>query len=123
MRLPSLVKLPKHKQFNYQPRHYDPVKEEFEERVKRIEDEVKAEKGEISFSDGYDSRISQAFRNNRRKSQPAFALSSALMLRLSIISLFVVGGYVWLEYGDRSFTFIGAMVAMFVLYIFMKFRR
>ena len=35
MGLPSLFKLPPHKQFNFKTRHYDAVKEEFEERVER----------------------------------------------------------------------------------------
>ena len=35
MGLPSLFKLPAHRKFDFKTRHYDAVKEEFEERVER----------------------------------------------------------------------------------------
>ena len=40
MKLPSLSKLPSHKRFDFEPRHYDPILEEIEEksdRAKRLE--------------------------------------------------------------------------------------
>jgi t-SNARE complex subunit (syntaxin) len=33
-------KLPKHRTFNYKPRYYDPIKDEVQERVKLIEQEM-----------------------------------------------------------------------------------
>lgn len=39
MKLPSLVKIPKYKRFEFRPRYYDPVKEELEERVEKIKRE------------------------------------------------------------------------------------
>ena len=36
MKVPSIVKIPKYKKFDFQPRYYDPVKEELQERVERI---------------------------------------------------------------------------------------
>ena len=40
MKLPSLFKTPKYRKFDYNPRYYDPVKEEVEERVQRIKREM-----------------------------------------------------------------------------------
>ena len=40
MALPSFFKLNKHKEFNYVPIFYDKEKEEFNERVRRIEQEM-----------------------------------------------------------------------------------
>jgi len=45
VKLPSLVRLPKHKRFEFQPRHYDPIKEELEERIEKIKREHKAATG------------------------------------------------------------------------------
>ena len=43
MRLPSLIRLPKHQRFNFPARHYDPVKEEIEERVSKIKHDMELE--------------------------------------------------------------------------------
>ena len=40
MAIGGFFKLPKHKQFGFKPRYYDADKEEFEQRVKRAEQEV-----------------------------------------------------------------------------------
>ena len=40
MGLPSFIKLPGHKRFEYTPRYWDPEKEEFEERVRQIKQEI-----------------------------------------------------------------------------------
>ena len=41
----SLFKTPNHKVYNYRPIYYDPVKEEFQERVARIHAEMAQEAG------------------------------------------------------------------------------
>ncbi|MFO7657606.1 MAG: hypothetical protein R6W78_11100 [Bacteroidales bacterium] len=45
----QFFKLDKHKEFNYTPLYYDKEKEEFNERVRRIEEEM----GITKSSDGY----------------------------------------------------------------------
>jgi hypothetical protein len=40
MGVPRFIKLPKHKTFNYSPRYWDPEKEEREERIRRIKQEM-----------------------------------------------------------------------------------
>ena len=41
MKFPSLIKLPKNKKFNVKPRHYDPIKDDIEQRVSKIKNEKK----------------------------------------------------------------------------------
>jgi len=41
MKFPSLVKLPKNKKFNVKPRHYDPIKDDIEQRISKIKNEKK----------------------------------------------------------------------------------
>jgi hypothetical protein len=40
MGLPRFIKLSGHKQFNYSPRHWDPEKEERDERIRQIKQEM-----------------------------------------------------------------------------------
>ena len=40
MGVPRFIKLPGHKRFEYTPRYWDPEKEEFEERVRQIKQEI-----------------------------------------------------------------------------------
>ena len=40
----TFFNVPKHRVFNYQPRYYDAEKEEFDERVRKVEDEIKQQK-------------------------------------------------------------------------------
>ena len=47
MKLPSLVKLPKHKRFEFRPRHYDPINEELQERVEKIKKDKKVKSSHI----------------------------------------------------------------------------
>ncbi|HLF35089.1 MAG TPA: hypothetical protein VI583_12675 [Cyclobacteriaceae bacterium] len=39
MKLPSLLRLPKNRQFNYRPRYYDPVKEELAAKERRFKEQ------------------------------------------------------------------------------------
>ena len=50
MKIPSIVRIPKYKRFDFQPRYYDPVKEELQERVDKIKREHEAKNNpNISF--------------------------------------------------------------------------
>ena len=40
MGIPRFFKTPGHKQFNYNPRYWDPEKEELEERIRQIKQEM-----------------------------------------------------------------------------------
>ena len=40
MGIPRFIKLPGHKRFEYSPRYWDPEKEEFDERVRQIQQEI-----------------------------------------------------------------------------------
>ena len=75
MKLPSLIKLPKIKQFNYVPRYYDPIKENIQERI------VKYKKDQ-SYDNPirYKASIFQAFQRSEKKN-----------VRASFLQLFFVG--------------------------------
>lgn len=109
MRLPSLIRLPRNKQFNIEPRHYDPVKEEIEERTSRIKHEMQGagdyQPGQISFS---------------KRGAPMPSTNILQMAIAAILSLLVVG---WLYWGnDIAYVFI-AGIPIYFFFRFRKFRR
>ena len=112
MRFPSLFRLPRHQQFRIEPRYYDPVKEEIQERTERIKQEMKGNPGEGVRS----SRI-----EFKRKAKTATMTS---MLQLSIaagLGLLVVG---WLQYGsDFFYYFLWLLVPGYLFYRLINIRR
>lgn len=92
--LPSLMKKTKYQRFHVVPRHYDPVREDIENRTSRI----KAELGiaEESVDLGYSSQISGSFRKNMKHSKGT-GMGQTMMLRLIIMIVLVMfaGGFVY----------------------------
>ncbi len=74
----SFFHLPKHREFNFQPRYYDPVKEEIQERIKKIKNE------KISETAGTRSQISEAFR--RRQTQNRASSVNQFILLVFLVS-------------------------------------
>jgi len=113
MKLPSLSKLARHKQFDYQPRYYDPIKEEVQARAERIRQNITQEKTGIYQADS--SKIREAFQQSRRKDKQTDMLQLMFVVAFSLlvwgyfefgnmILLPAVGlmtGYVWLRIRKR----------------------
>jgi hypothetical protein len=108
MKLPSLTSLPKNKRFNFEPRYYDPIKEEIEEKTSRIKQELG------DSSDMYRQHISNAFRR-RAKSEK----TSGLLQVIFVIS-FVVIFFGYIYYGSQIFYVFLVLIPM---YIWMKRRK
>jgi Flp pilus assembly protein TadB len=129
MKFPQLfTKIPKHKRFDYIPRHYDPQEEERKEREHRIRTELEREgaiekKGNLSGDDtditGYRERITGSFRVARRaglkQSDP-----SASLIRLAITLILTLGLLAYLQFGINALYGVAAVFIPFYLYL--KFR-
>lgn len=93
MAMRNFLKLPKHQQYHYRPRYWDPEKEEIRERLKQI-DELK-EQG----ADGMKARISSGFKrgyladNRLRKRQ----MMRSNMLLLAIVVFLLMVAYIFLN--------------------------
>ena len=80
MKIPSIVNIPKNKRFEFQPRYYDPVKEELHERIEKIKREHNAKNNaNISF----EQRKIKFERKNKKKK-----IELSLQLYLIIFMLF-----------------------------------
>lgn len=104
MKLPSIVKLGKYHRFNITPRHYDPIKEEIEERTsairRQLEEEGVLRPGQ-DFDPGYHSGHRSAIRGSfraRSKAKKGSLLDNSGILRLLIFVILLggLGGYLYL---------------------------
>lgn len=107
-KFPSLIRLPRNKQFDISPRYYDPVKEEIAERTKRIEMELKG-------------KTSEAFKPGKitfeRRTQ---SVPNTSFLQLAIaagLGLLLVG---WLFYGNQIL-YLGWLAVP--VYLYFRFRK
>lgn len=104
MKLPSIVKLGKYHRFSITPRHYDPIKEEIEQRTQAIRKELE-EEGLITkeqdfnpgYSSGHRSSIRGSFRSRSKiKKSSLFDNSGLLRLFIFVVLLGGLGGYLYL---------------------------
>lgn len=119
MKLPSLLRTPSHKRFNINPRYYDPIKEDIEQRTERIKRELKAkerikdstEEGAIS---AYHSRISGSFKRN---AQHQNIKSGAL--RFTLIIVLIGGTFGYLYYGNIAIYIV--LLGILLVYILKRY--
>lgn len=80
-------KLPKHRTFNFKPRYYDPIKEEVQERVRLIEQEVNADKDKDKYVPGSSIRggIKRQFQSSRKEVKKN--KTQRLLIRLVLIAI------------------------------------
>lgn len=109
MKLPSLIRLPNHTRFNINPRYYDPVKEELEERISRIQAELDREKG-LDQTDTTRSAIAGSFKAKSKISAPTSASSRQLIIALILI----VTVFGWLYYGNAIFYIVTLAFPVFI---------
>ncbi len=109
MKFPSLSRIPKYKRFNFEPRYYDPVKEDIQNRTERIKGELK-----INSSQSHHEQLKAAFRIRAKRDKS----SDFMQLLLILILLGAFGG--WLIYGNVALYFF---VPVFLLYIFFRTRK
>lgn len=111
MKFPSFVKIPQHKRFQFQPRYYDPIREEIQERTERIRFELKNE----SRSGYASSNISSAFRRHRKSAPMSKGLIQFLIVIMLLASFY---GYVffidWLLY---------IPLILIPIYLYLRLRR
>ena len=81
MQGPRIFKLPKHRQFDYQPLYYDPEKEERETRIK----EIKAELGlklEGKYSPGINRGSMRHYIKNQKRVKRNMNIRLAIILTI-----------------------------------------
>lgn len=120
IKIPSLfTKTPRHKRFNFTPRHYDPLEEERKAREERIQRELQV-KGESEETDAaYRTRIVGSFRAARKSGNRSFD-PSANLLRLLITTFLVVWIIAYLQFGKDA---LYGLLLFVPFYLWIKFVR
>lgn len=91
MRFLSILRIAKHQRFDIEPRYYDKVREDIEQRTSRIKRELKLERRDGVPSSAEQSRIIGAFSKNKR--HEATMTGILRMFLIVIISTQFVGFY------------------------------
>ncbi|MCH7513524.1 MAG: hypothetical protein IH947_06210 [Bacteroidetes bacterium] len=116
MRFPSLFKTPAHKRFDLQPRYYDPIKEEIENRTWRIKREMKEKSDSAENAEEYNSRIVGSF---HRKSN--FTENKTGMIRFTIMVMLIFSSIGYLYWGNVVLYILAGFGLS--IYILLKFRK
>ena len=114
MKLPSIIPLPRHQKFKIEPRFYDPIREDIQDRTERIRRNIAKEEEDGIFR--YHASIKGSFSRRRDESQGL----SEVMLRFVIFALIgsSVFGYIW--YGP--IVFLGLAGIFFPMYLVYRFK-
>lgn len=111
MKIPSLTRLPNHQRFHFEPRYYDPVKEDIAERTSRIEQEIR----QVSSLDGRPHRsLEGAFARRTRRTQSASILQFVIVVVLCIVTF----GYIY--YGNAA---LYVLILAAPIYFLVRLRR
>ncbi|WKN33261.1 hypothetical protein PZB74_07900 [Porifericola rhodea] len=112
MKFPTLTRLPNYRRFNVEPRYYDPVKEDIEERTSRIKQEISQlrEGGSSHQTSG----IAGSFSRRANYTKNANILQMVILISLIIF----IGGY--LLYGNDIFYIFLLIVP---IYFYIRIRK
>lgn len=111
MKFPSLVKLPKYKKFNFEPRYYDPVKEEIDMRSQKIKLDMEAQRRAGTDDRAqFKAELEQVL--NRRATEDR---NSTIMQAVFVLLLLLIfTGYLF--YGNNVIYGALILVPLYILY-------
>lgn len=108
MKLPSIIRIPSYQRFHYEPRHYDPIKDDIDERRRRIRRSLDAERQDGNYSAR--SRLQGSFR--RRKA----AEDNSGFIRLIIGALLFAGIIGYLYFGNIAIYITTGLVLTYLVF-------
>lgn len=110
MKIPLLSRRVQNKRFEFEPRYYDPIKEDIKNRTARIAAELKLERSP-EFSR---ERIKESFHTRENRSR------SIDMMQLLLMALLAATFIGWIYYGN---VVLYVFVVLFPVYIFFRMRK
>ena len=119
IKFPNLFgRTPNHQRFSFEPRFYDPLKDEIKERENRIRQEIENEKNKTV--DGYQTRIQGSFHSARKRSSATSSDLRAALIRIGVLLFLVVLLVAYLQWGTQAFY---GLVVFIPLYLWIRFRK
>jgi len=108
MKFPSFIKTAKHERFHYEPRYYDPIKEEIQGKIAAAKRQTELGKKHTEL---YSLNISAGFSKRERKSNQSSWVQMA-------IAAVLMGSFIgWLYLGEDFF-----YVYLFLMPVYLYFR-
>lgn len=111
MKLPSLTRLPNYRKFSLEPRYYDPIKEDIEERTSRIEQELRQRS---STTSDYTAGVHGAFARRASYQKSSNMLQGIIMLTLIVL----IFGYLY--FGNNIFYIF---LLLGPIYMYFRFKQ
>lgn len=108
-KLPTLTRLPQHKQFSYEPRHYDPEMEEIKQRIAEAKARVRADRADENYSSEHALR--GAIRRQSRMKRKGADFS-----QLIFIIGFAGVAYAYFVYGNMALLLFSVLVLGYIRY-------
>lgn len=105
MKFPSLIRIPAHKQFHFEPRYYDPIKEDIARRTDRIKQELSGDK-----NNNYRANISYAFAHKNRQG------NKTGLIQFSLIAAMFGAFFGYLYYGNIAIYTLLLVMGLYLLY-------
>lgn len=118
MKFPSLVKLPKYKKFNFEPRYYDPVKEEIDMRAHKIKSEMEAQRRAGADDRAlFKAELEQVLRRRETEDRN----STIMQVVFVLLFLLIFTGYLF--YGNNVIYGALILIPIYILYRGRTFMR
>ena len=115
MALFSFFRTAKNQTFRYEPRYYDPIKEDLNKRKKKIQADLVTERKSNELPD-YARNISGAF--GRKTRSASYANTTLLQIIIMVmLTLTIIG---WLQFGNQVFY---TYFIFMPVYLFFRFKR
>jgi len=112
MKIPSIFRLPRHQRFDIQPRYYDPIKEEIEEKRKKARRMI-----ELRKKQGLPAQVRPGDRIEGAFQRRAPVKDNSTSLRLGLAAVLFGGTVAYLYFGNLAI-YVTLGVAM--LFLVMK---
>jgi hypothetical protein len=109
MKFPSLFRTPDPKRFHFEPRYYDPVKEDIARRTARINQELAEDK-----NNNYRANISSAFARKSRQS------NKSGLIQFSLIAGMFCTFFGYLYYGNIALYLMLSVIGVYFIYRFSR---
>ncbi|UZR95718.1 hypothetical protein [Chondrinema litorale] len=90
MKLPTLSRLPKYKRFSFEPRYYDPVKEEIRAKERAAQSLLKGANNENVDVADIKNRISGSFKRKTSDSKRSFLIQAVIAVGLTLLFLAIL---------------------------------
>lgn len=110
MKIPSIFRIPRHQRFEIQPRYYDPIKEEIEEKRKKVRRTMELRKKQgLSEKPHYGERLEGAFQRHAPRKD------NSSTIRFGLAIMLFGGAVAYLYFGNIALYIVAGLAMLFLI--------